>query len=257
MAKKYTKKQTTEILNNSFKQKYENLQPMDVFYSLNIVNWKGKTPLYDETQEYYSEIISEYLLKKNAIKNLSKEITELTRIESYDTDESNVKTSKQATNKRLEEKLAKEFYESSKDKKKTYGELGLFIKHQMALKDYIKGNVRAGKVDLVSYNEDTNTVYLIEFKRPDNTESILRAGLEAFTYKNQLNKKKFCDDFAKRLSGKGQTKFVPAILVYENSAQYNNYEKEDRPQTRELLKELEIECFFIKGKDKIYKAPEK
>lgn len=266
MGQKYTKVQTRKKLD-------EAVQEMDSFYALGIVNWKGKTPLYDETQEYYSEIISEYFLKKQESGKsladiLGAKIKERTRTKSYDSPETNCKTAQQATDKRGEEKIAKQFYESCKNSKKTYGDIGIFIKHQMPLKDYrTEEKIRAGKVDLVSYNENTDKVYLLEFKRPDNTESLLRAGLEAFTYSRQLNKEKFCDNFKDRLSKfltkvptydknhpEHGTKFVPTILVYKGGAQYKNYKEENRPQTLEFLKKLGVECFFIDEKNNIYDA---
>lgn len=278
MGKKYTKDVTLEKL----KEKSQN---MNKFYSLGIVNWTGKTPLYDTKHkpEYYSEIISDFFLKKHEnAESLGKKITKLIREKSYDSDESNCKTAAAATQKRMEEKIAKTFLESSRANEnvpgKDYGEIGRFIKHQMALKDYrTNKNIRAGKVDLVSYNDKTDTVYLLELKRPDSTESLLRAGLEAFTYLHQLNHEKFCDDFYARLTNQelfhgkrifsrvptfGKTKFVAAILVYKNNpkakdnqgTQYKNYFKEARTKTIEFLNALKVQCFFIDENNNIINA---
>ena len=52
--------------------------------------------------------------------------------------------------------------------------------YQIPLNDERKDKL--GDVDLVSYNEKTKTLFLIELKYKRNKETLLRASLEIFTY---------------------------------------------------------------------------
>ena len=75
---------------------------------------------------------------------------------------------------------------------------GRILNYQVPLKDDGKYkpeeiNKGVGKVDLVSYKD--GCLYLIELKRPQSTESLLRCLLESYTYAYSINREKFISDF--------------------------------------------------------------
>ena len=86
-----------------------------------------------------------------------------------------------------------------------------------------------------------NNVYLLELKREDNTESILRCVLEIYTYYKQLQHNKFLTDFY--LSEKSE--IIPAILVFRNSKQHCQFMSESK-NVKALMKKLGVKIFTIK-----------
>lgn len=76
------------------------------------------------------------------------------------------------------------------------------------------GGEGRGKIDLVSYNgfDNIKKFYLLELKRPNSSESLLRCVLEIYTYfKTIANPKKMLADFGLP----DDTKFVLAPLFFE------------------------------------------
>ena len=95
--------------------------------------------------------------------------------------------------------------------KKMYNKLGEILDYQVPLKD--KKNTKAGKIDLISYNENENKLYLIELKNDFSKESLLRCALEIITYSKQIDIERLKKDFS--LSNK--TKVGKAILIFKRN----------------------------------------
>lgn len=70
----------------------------------------------------------------------------------------------------------------------TLPELGLILDYQIPLKDTL-ADKGLGKIDLISFNENTKTLFLIELKYEGNDETLLRASLESYTYFKLVDKK--------------------------------------------------------------------
>lgn len=68
--------------------------------------------------------------------------------------------------------------------------LGKVLDYQTPLKD--KQDDKAVKIDIVSYNKDIKTVYLLELKIEDSKETMLRCVLEIYTYLKTLDAINFC-----------------------------------------------------------------
>ena len=56
-------------------------------------------------------------------------------------------------------------------------------------------------------------MYLLEFKKPDSKETLLRCILEAYTYYKQVNCSKLLKDFGLPVD----SKIIPAVLIYKQS----------------------------------------
>jgi hypothetical protein len=109
--------------------------------------------------------------------------------------------------------------------------------YQIPLKNSNK-DIGAGKIDLVSYHEGLNTLFIHEFKKKDNTEALLRCVLEIYTYFSTVDKNKLLTDF-----GHNDAKLVPSVLVYAGSRQHEQFEV--HKSVRALMKELNVEFHIL------------
>jgi len=153
---------------------------------------------------------------------------------------------KNDTGKRTEKVIAKQLYNAKTDYEDTIGRI---FDYEVPVWAVDKNG--AGEVDLVSETKDC--IYLIEFKRPKSSESLLRCVMEIITYYKQLPKDKFLDSFieSRKISKKLPVK--AAILIFEDSAAYRQKKKiKSYPRTSELIKKLmedfdvEVDLFYIK-----------
>ena len=130
-----------------------------------------------------------------------------------------------------------------------YDDIGEVFDYQTPLKD-TNEDKGVGKIDLVSdYYDQDRKIYLLELKREDSTESLLRCALEIFTYSKQIDGAKFLSDFNKP----ADAQIVPAILIFDGDAQHQEYKLEKSTTTNKLIKELGILVFTIAPKFEITK----
>ena len=219
MAKGYIR---DEIIN-----KLENLKDISTLYKEDFINYRGDTI---DTKEKYTEVIAEWLL--NNIDLLYK-IKKITRLSSYKVDTHDGKHNNQNSN-RLEEIMAIEIFNQ-----KSLNILGEVLDYQTPLKDKLEDE--AGKIDIVGYDKDNKIVYLLELKREDSKETMLRCVLEIFTYSKTLDKDKFLEDF----NLPKDTKIKASPLVFFNGSQYKEMIEGDNKYLKDLIKKLEIELFYI------------
>lgn len=211
-----------EIIN-----KLENLKDISTLYKEDFINYRGDTI---DTKEKYTEVIAEWLIKNF---NLFDNIKKITRQSSYKVDTHDGKHNNQNSN-RLEEIMAIEIFNQ-----KSLNILGKVLDYQTPLKN--ERDDKAGKIDIVSYNKDIKTVYLLELKKEDNEETMLRCVLEIFTYSKTLDKDKFLEDF----NLPKDTKIKASPLVFFNGYQYKEMIEADNKYLKDLIKKLEIELFYI------------
>ena len=84
---------------------------------------------------------------------------------------------KDENSNREEEKITMELFDYSQNKGVTFDIIGKIIDYQTPLKNVQKDDV--GKIDLLAYNEKEKTLKILELKKPDNKETMLRCVLEA------------------------------------------------------------------------------
>ena len=118
--------------------------------------------------------------------------------------------------------------------------------YQTPLKD--KQDDKAGKIDIVSYNKDIKTVYLLELKIEDSKETMLRCVLEIYTYLKILDGDKFSSDF----DLPKDTKIKASPLVFFNSSQYKEMVEVDNKFLKKLMDKLDIEPFYITKNSNYY-----
>ena len=211
---------------------------MKNFYKKEFVNYSGET---SDTKEYYTEIIAEWLLDNfylfDTIKMISRE-------SSY-----NVKTHdgkiKDEKSNREEEKIAMELFDYSQNKGVTFDIIGKIIDYQTPLKNVQKDDV--GKIDLLAYNENEKTLRILELKRPDSKETMLRCVLEAYTYLKIVDKTKLLKDF-----GLPEDTVIKACpFVFYGKEQYREMQQ-DREHLKDLIEKLGIEVIYLEEKNEEY-----
>ena len=225
MANGYIKE---EIIN-----KLENLKDISTLYKEDFINYRGKTT---DTDEKYTEVISEWLLNNF---NLFDNIQKITRKSSYKVETHDGKHNPESNRK--EEIMAMEIFRQS-----SLNILGKILDYQTPLKD--KQVDEAGKIDIISYDENNKIVYLLELKREDSKETMLRCVLEIYTYLKTLDGKKFLKDFKLPLD----TKIKASPLVFLNGSQHEEMKGNDNKYLKELIKKFEIELFYISENNSEY-----
>lgn len=108
-------------------------------------------------------------------------------------------TIKNEKSNREEEMIAMKLFDFSQNQGKVFDIIGKIIDYQTPLKN-VRGD-KAVKIDLLAYNENENenkiekTLRILELKRPDSEETMLRCVLEAYTYLKVVDKAKLLKDF--------------------------------------------------------------
>ena len=206
---------------------------MKTFYKQNkeFVNYKGKSK---DSKEYYTEIIAEWLLDHI---DLFDNIKSITRENSYKIESHDGKIKNQNSN-RVEEKIAMKLFDCSQRKGTTFNIIGKIIDYQTPLK-----NVRAngsGKIDLLAYDKNTNILRILELKKPDSKETMLKCLLEVYTYLKIVDKDKLLRDFD--LPEDTIVKASP--LVFFKGVQHKEMQ-ENRKNLKKLMEKLEIEPIYL------------
>jgi len=207
------------------------------FYKQPFVNYNGKTV---DTNEYYTEVVAEFLC--NNLKAFIDGIPQITREKSYKTLTHNGVFDEGTS--REEERTAMEMFNQSQLGLK-YDFIGDIIDYQTPLKN--ARDDKAGKIDLLSY--DGSTLYILELKKPDSDESMLRCVLEGFTYMQIMDKEKVLRDF--ELPSDTEIKACP--FVFKDSTQHGQMD-EERVQLFRIMKLLNSTPYYIKVENDIYKV---
>lgn len=134
-----------------------------------------------------------------------------------------------------EKNIAYELFKLKRARNRVW-DIGDIVDYEVPLKD--KQDNRIGNIDLVSRNGDT--IYILEMKRPESAETLLRCILEVYTYFRSIKsvekfKRSFCDD------GEDLQKIniVIAPLIFRNSnrhaSPYKNIDKDDHKEIVRLI----------------------
>ena len=216
------------------------------FYSQDFVNYRGKTS--DKERDYYTEIIAKWLLDNIELFN---DIKMISRESSYKVDSHDGKI-KNEKSEREEEIIAMKLFDFSQNQGKVFDIIGKIIDYQTPLKNVQTD--KAGKIDLLAYNEKENpkTLRILELKKIDSKETMLRCVLEAYTYLKIVDKAKLLKDFGLPEN----TKIKACPFVFYGKEQYKEMQ-EDRKNLKELIEKLEIEVIYLKEENGEYSVIEK
>ena len=206
------------------------------FYQADVVNYRGKT---SDTGEYYTEVVARFVLDNiDAFKN---GIPMITRKSLYKSPERNGEIRKESN--RTEEITAMKMFNKSKQGHKYEG-IGKIIDYQTPLKS--KREDVAGKIDLLSYNGDV--LRILELKKPDSVETMLRCVLEGYTYMMTVDREKLLTEW----NMPSDTVIKASPFVFRNGLQYQEMQ-EERSCLKRLMIELEsIPFYFVEENDSYY-----
>ena len=208
---------------------------MQLFYKSDFINYRGKT---SDTDEYYNEIVCGWLLENLELLN---EIPTITREKGYFT-KTHDGVIKNIDSNRDEEIIAMKMFNQS-----FINGIGKILDYQTPLKN--KSSDKAGKIDLLSY--DGNTLRILELKKPDSDETMLRCVIEGYTYLKTVDIKRLLQDF--KLPQ--ETKVEANPFVFAGSIAYNEM-FEDRPNLKKLIQVLNCKPLFIKTENEKYVVEE-
>ncbi|MDZ7692267.1 MAG: hypothetical protein U5K69_14220 [Balneolaceae bacterium] len=227
---------------------FENLKnnPADIYtlYNENFVDWSGPRNKVDQP---YTDYIAEKLIKTG---NLFSEISLKSDRGNYLTPDHDGTIDK-FTN-RSEEIFAKMLLHHQ------IAHLGRIIDYQVPLKEVRADNF--GKIDLVSFNADSNTSYLIELKVASD-ETILRAALEVETYSQLIGNDTF-QEYVKKKAKKyfekdkydqinfDRTKIKKAIVfviedILDSPNEISKRDRNTHPHLKKLLTDYRIEPYLL------------
>lgn len=211
------------------------------FYSQDFVNYRGKTS--DKERDYYTEIIAKWLLDNIELFN---DIKMISRESSYKVDSHDGKI-KNEKSEREEEIIAMKLFDFSQNQGKVFDIIGKIIDYQTPLKNVQTD--KAGKIDLLAYNEKENpkTLRILELKKLDSKETMLRCVLEAYTYLKIVDKAKLLKDFGLPEN----TKIKACPFVFYDGEQHKEMQ-EDRKHLKDLIKKLGIEVIYLKEENGEY-----
>ena len=209
------------------------------FYSQDFVNYRGKTS--DKEGYCYTEIIAKWLIDNIELFN---DIKMISRENSYKVDSHDGKIKNEKSG-REEEIIAMKLFDFSQNQGKVFDIIGKIIDYQTPLKDTQKD--KAGKIDLLSYNENEKILRILELKRPGSKETMLRCVLEAYTYSKVVDKAKLLKDF-----GLAEDTVIKACpFVFYGKEQYREMQQ-DREHLKDLIEKLGIEVIYLEEKNEEY-----
>jgi len=214
-----------EILSKS----QELFSDIKTFYQADIINYRGKT---SDTKEYYTEVIAEFVC--NNIELFCNSIPNITRKASYKT--VSHKGEYSSTSNRTEEIAAIKMFNQSNKDGYVYDFIGKIIDYQIPLKSERKD--MAGKIDLLSYDGDI--LRILELKKPDSMETMLRCVLEGYTYKETFDHSKLLTDF----NLPKDTRIKSSPFVFRDGIQYKEMQQ-NRKWLKQLMGLLDSVPFYI------------
>ena len=204
---------------------------MSLLYKDDCINYSGKTT---DTDEYYTEVISQWLTERIDLLETIKPITRQSsyRIAGHDGIPDNPDSN------RTEELIAMAIKRQG-----TLPLVGEIIDYQTPLK-----NVRtdkAGKIDILAY--DGTTLRILELKEPDSDETMLRCVLEGYTYLKTVDRAKLLADF--KLPPDTIVKACP--FVFKGGCQWKELQQ-DRPHLKRLMDIIMSKPYYITEKNNEY-----
>ena len=210
-------------------------QEMSTFYQHAFVNYQGNEKGIGKIKGLsYTEDIAEYLLNNLSLFDT---IPVLSRTASYKTGGHDGVTESPDLN-RAEERIAFGMFGNN------YQHIGKVIDYQTPLTNS-RADKHTGKIDLLS--ETDNEIWLIELKKFDSEETLLRCVLEAYTNMKMVDADKFRLDF--ELDPKKPLR--AAAIVFRDQEQHDSYQKTDS-SVRKLMAAIDVPLFVIIKENKEY-----
>lgn len=239
----YTERDTIEKLINAMEQ-------LASLHKSAVIKYSGRTR---DTRRYYSEVCSEYLLERLRDNHNLFDVIHPVREKPYFVPShlSGVVGINRENDD--EENTVKRMVFGNYN----LGELGMPIDFQVPLNEKRKN--KRGDIDLLTFNIETNSLYIVETKSITSEEQALRAILEVATYRKMIDENKIKAEYKKVLRDYYECDIVEneisflktSVLLFEGSVPSNQIQANDTcgEKLRTLSQELEVEIFIIPPPD--------
>lgn len=233
MAIKYTEQYILNKLNN--------IPPLSI-YKNRIVMYSGKAI---NSNIYYSEIISNYIINNINIFNIIEPVREkpyflpghLSGVVGINRENND------------EENTVKRMVFGNYD----LGELGMPVDFQVPLNQWQDGG--RGKIDLLTFNKKTKSFYIVETKSITSGEQALRAILEVATYRKMIKEDNIINEYncvlrdyyGNNIDRNTISPLKTAVLLFEGSVPANQIKANDSRgrKLRTLASKLNVQVFII------------
>ncbi len=210
---------------------------MNLFYQQVFVNYQGYEKGIGKTKGIsYSEDIAAFLLDNL---NLFDSISILSKTSSYKSESHDGRTENQDSC-RAEERISMGMFGN------IYENIGHVIDYQTILSESLSDK-NAVKIDVIS--ETDNEIWLIELKKYDSDETLLRCVIEAYTNYKLIDQSKLRQDF--QLDDKKAIRV--GVIVFRDQEQHENYKKADTKVSK-LMQALDVHLFVIAKENKEYQV---
>ena len=117
---------------------------------------------------------------------------------------------------------------------------GTIVESEIELGNY--PDDKAGVVDLITYQKDTDELYLIEFEPNYSENTLLSAALKIQTHYQTIDKEKLVNDFYSKEDSPIPSKNpqIKKVLVLLNKSNAYKEYQQNRPNVTKILDELQI-----------------
>ena len=235
MARDYTRSEIISVLDATIKS-----EELSSLYNEDCLNYYGETT---DTEEAYSDIIAEWLLEHD-IKGLLGRIESISRHD-YGKEYFHERAGSD-DNTPLDEKRRKEEHFAQRLLNEELGHIGKIITYQVPIKG--KRSDKAGKIDLLAYNENEKLLSLVELKWKESKETMLRAILEICTYYCQIDKGQLKEELEEKGICPTISGIQKVILIFKESPLYEHY-REKTKSIQKLAAELEVQILVMDDAD--------
>jgi len=217
--------------------KYLEENGVSSFYNCGAVNYAGSSEGLK-----YTEIVAGFVLDNIKEFDNIKSICREKNGRSYNSKHNGKYNSKSTRKEELDAIIM--FNQCRKSVEQSVGDIGCVIDYQIPLKNEQRD--KAGKIDLLSQKD--NTVYILELKKYNSHESLLRCVLEGYTYLKTVEKakEKLLTDFSLDCDDIKDLKTAP--LVFDKGYPYRDYielKENKRPKLKELMKVWGVDHIFV------------
>lgn len=218
----YTRKEIRDLCETAFKKK-------NTFYKKGFVNYRGRT---SDTKEYYTEVVAEFLCEN--INNYTNGFEPISRRSSYKVEGHDGIFNPHSN--REEEKIAMLIFNQSRENG-AFDMIGKIEDYQTPLKSIEDDEV--GKIDLLSF--DGQVMRILELKKPDSKETMLRCVLEGFTYMKIADCCKLISDFG---YDPQNVVIKSSPFVFYGGGQHKEM-LQQRPHLKKLMALLDSKPYYI------------
>jgi len=202
---------------------------------------------FDPVKTSDARVVEQWLCERDHLCLFKNGIDQITRKSSYCVKHDT--SSRKTSSCREEERIAIFLAENHL----SLGSLGEVLDYQVPLKD-TNLNKGVGKIDLISYNDKTNRLYLLELKKPSSSESLLRCCLESYTYSRIINGAKLIQDISKvswiNKKINNDATIVPCVLIFPGSRPANEFLKPSK-EIQTIISSLNVSIAIISYTAKI------